>query len=444
MLRLCLKNYQSWAKAHVDVEGLTVLVGSSSLGKSGIGRALKRCLRNDIPTDHIKLGTPKTEIDLEWQGLTIHAERGAKAKDSTVYRIGSNTYEKLGGAVPEEIQGLSLGPIDVNGISIDPCFSGQFDRQFMVGFSPSELNAVLKAFASTEKLDKGRKVLGQRITEINANAKALTPVISGLEEHEHALEEKLSVGDAAVAVTQALLTRVQRLTKAKEAVTRAATASARVQVVRPQVQQIDAVGALLAQALRSFRALEAGRRRIAADRLRTDLWLQAAWAGAQIEEFQGIMDHVAHLSRTLQASSTLGTCRRTLQANTTKVRALRGIPDALEGALRRYKALVRTNSYLAADPTPRKQLIRDIHEINFAPAESRLRAGIMSCRALVALQQVVALASQVAQVSEDVTKAVCEASDIERSLEAARRAKTVLTCPKCGHEFTLEHQEQHS
>ena len=443
MLRLCLKNYQSWAKAHVDVEGLTVLVGSSSLGKSGIGRALKRCLRNDIPTDHIKLGTPKTEIDLEWRGLTIHAERGAKAKDSTVYRIGENTYEKLGGAVPEEIQALSLGPIDVNGISIDPCFSGQFDRQFMVGFSPSELNSVLKAFASTEKLDKGRKVLGQRITEINANAKALTPVISGLEEHEHALGEKITLGDEAVTVAQALDSRLQRLTKAQQAVQSAMSASSRIRALQPQIQGIEGASEDLASALRGYKTLVASQRRIAAEHRRAELSQVAAGVTSALSAAQAGMEQAGHLSQVLLTSTLLGGHRKSLRVKAAQVEALRGVPEALEGALGRYKALVRVNSYLAMDPAPRKLLIQDIHEIDLAPALALLRVDIMSRKALAALQQVGAFQPQVAQTAEDITQVAQEISDIERSLEAARRAQELLTCPKCGHEFTLEHQEQH-
>jgi hypothetical protein len=83
--------------------------------------------------------------------------------------------------------------VEVNGVSIDPIFAGQFDGQFLVGSSPAELNAVLNAFASTERLDRGRKVLAQRVNDTNAQAKALTPQISALEEslgvilfHRHA------------------------------------------------------------------------------------------------------------------------------------------------------------------------------------------------------------------------------------------------------------------
>ena len=87
-MQLRLQNYQSWSDATVSLDGLTVLVGSSGLGKSSFGRALRRSLRNDIPVGHIKLGTPKLEIDVDWKGLELHVERGAKASASTVYKFG--------------------------------------------------------------------------------------------------------------------------------------------------------------------------------------------------------------------------------------------------------------------------------------------------------------------------------------------------------------------
>lgn len=437
MLRLRLKNYQSWDEAHVDVEGLTVLVGSSCLGKSSIGRALKRCLRNDVPSGHIKLGTPKTEIDLEWQGLDVHVERGAKSKDSTVYRIGEATYEKLGGTVPPEIQALNIGPVEVNGVSIDPIFAGQFDSQFMVGSSPSELNAVLKAFASTEKLDRGRKVLGQRISEINASAKTLTPVISGLEEQEHALEEKLVIGDEAVQVSQALHTRVQRLTKAHEAAGRGCSAARRLLSLRPQVQKIESLTQHLATTLRSYKTLILSQRKAVTASTLVSLRQQVLGA----RDTREALACSETLLRGLRASIFLRSCREKLLACSSQVNAVKGIPEALASSLTRYKSLVRVNAYLASDPAPRRAILRDIHSIDLTVAKRLLLADTISRKAVGFLLRLTQARSDVAQATEDFTEASQEVSGIEQALQSARLAQELITCPKCGHEFTLEHQE---
>lgn len=437
MLSLGIKNYQSWSDIHVDVEGLTVLVGSSCLGKSSIGRALKRCLRNDVPTGHIKLGAPKTEIDLVWRGLDIHVERGAKAKDSTIYRIGETTYEKLGGTIPPEIQDLSVGPIDVNGVSIDPIFAGQFDSQFMVGSSPSELNAVLKAFASTEKLDRGRKVLNQRVTEINANAKALTPVISGLEEQEHALGEKLVIGDEAVQVSQAIHTRVQRLTKVHTQAGQGSSAARRLGALRPQVHGIESTALYLTQALKSYKVLVTTQKRVTAQQALASLRQQVMG----IKDTRQVVDRAAALLHAYQTVTYLKACRKTLATRASQVSVVKDIPATLDASLLKYKALVRVNAYLSSDPTARRAILRDIHDIDITVAMRLLHADIISRKVMDSLQKLAQARPGVAQLTEDIRSAVQEISGIEQDLTAARMAKELITCPKCGHEFTLEHQE---
>ena len=218
-MQLGLTNYQSWSRANLKVEGLTVVVGPSNRGKSSFARAFVGALRNEIGPQHVKLGaTEPASVKLDIDGHNILASRGLKAKDSLVYTVDGQDYSKLQGGIPESIAALNFGPVNINGTVIDPTFAGQFAGQFLLGNSPAEFNQVMMGFANTERLDKGRKVLASSILEINAQAKALTPRISHEQQQVADLTARCENVEALQVTVNALAKLVAGLQKAVNAV----------------------------------------------------------------------------------------------------------------------------------------------------------------------------------------------------------------------------------
>jgi energy-coupling factor transporter ATP-binding protein EcfA2 len=201
---------------------LAVLVGPSNHGKSSLFRSLKGVLRNDIPDEYVRNGQEEPlKVELELDGLNIKATR--KRKGSTKYvltplphkfHIGDDTkvlydseaeataaaelltpkgkvnlyqnkYSSLGGKVPDEVAKLGFGEVKIGEYLIDPIFSGQNKAQFLIDpdrWKPSEINAVLGAFSSTEKLDTGKKEANLRITQRKSEASTLATEIRSAEE----------------------------------------------------------------------------------------------------------------------------------------------------------------------------------------------------------------------------------------------------------------------
>lgn len=434
-MELSLVNYQAWEKAHLNVEGLTVVVGPSNRGKSSFGRALKGAFRNDVLPAHIRLGSPGVEVKVRYNTLDLSVTRGAKAKDSTIYYVGDQKFEKLGGDIPDDVKAQNFGPVEVNGVKIDPIFAGQFDAQFLLGSSPAELNAILNAFASTERLDKGRKVIASRVTETNATAKALTPQISGLEEQAASLGEKLTVAEPALEVIQAVHARVTKLQAALDAL-ELLQASRRAHDTL--VAQQDALARLerdLGRAVKTYKGLvraistQTAKQTIETTRIQT----------AALQRVESAVPVAIQANKGLVTFQALLAAQAALQNNGKFQAALDTVAESLKAPLRYYKALVRVKAVVAADPSKLKILADQIVALDTSRPEKILAAGIILQKLQGLRGGGAALQDSLDLLGQEAASLTKEMEAINTQIEKARQAGVVVTCPKCHHEFTPDH-----
>ena len=189
-MKLTAKNFQPWEQFSLDIDGLTLIVGASNKGKSSIFRGLKGVIRNDLPPDFVRNGQAgPLEMSLTVDGQDIKATRTRKG--SSKYTVNDKPYAALGGDIPEVMKDLKLGEVKVGDVTIDPIFSEQNRAQFLIDpqvWKPSDINSVLGAFSSTEKLDAGKKEANSRITQKNSEAKTLAEEIREAEERKSQLE----------------------------------------------------------------------------------------------------------------------------------------------------------------------------------------------------------------------------------------------------------------
>src|SRR5271156_1527253 len=165
-------NFQSLQSFDLDISGLTVIVGPSNRGKSAVFRALRGLFRNELPAEYIKTGTEGLKLIATVDGTPIVAER--KDGKSTTYLIGPKEFKKLAKTIPPELKAFGMNEVEVGEFTIDPIFSRQNGKQFLIdpdGYSPMELNTILGAFASTEKLEGGKKAANLEIQHKNSEAK---------------------------------------------------------------------------------------------------------------------------------------------------------------------------------------------------------------------------------------------------------------------------------
>jgi DNA repair exonuclease SbcCD ATPase subunit len=175
-MRVIADNFQSWQTFDVEVEGLTVIVGPSNIGKSAIFRALMGVCRNEVEAGHIRKGADEAKVTMEFEGNTTTVTRSAKETTYSVKLAGAEKAEefgKLNGGLPEAMVTWGFQPVSVGGTTIDPVFASQFDAPFLLTATPQERNAIFGAFSSTEKLDAGRKDIKAEISALDSEAKTL-------------------------------------------------------------------------------------------------------------------------------------------------------------------------------------------------------------------------------------------------------------------------------
>jgi energy-coupling factor transporter ATP-binding protein EcfA2 len=175
------------------LDGLTLIVGPTNKGKSSIFRSLKGILRNELDAGFVRNGQDeKMEVTLEVDGMPpIQALRTRKGTTKYVIGVGEDgkpkEYKALGDGIPEPMEKLKFGKIKVGDVTMDPIFSEQNKAQFLIDpdrWKPIELNTILGAFASTERLDAGKKEANSRISQHNGEAKTLAEEIREAEERK--------------------------------------------------------------------------------------------------------------------------------------------------------------------------------------------------------------------------------------------------------------------
>jgi hypothetical protein len=187
------KNFQAWPEFSLNLDGFVVMIGPSFAGKSAIFRALKGLIRNEIPEQRVRIGADQLELTLEHEGKTIKAVR--KANSSTKYLTDKGEYTSLAKGIPDALKDLNAGEVQVGEYKIDPIFASQFGEQFMLeGAGPTELNTILGAFSSTEKLEYGKKQANLFVTQKNSEAKTLAEQIGDSEERCENLEQIFTKG----------------------------------------------------------------------------------------------------------------------------------------------------------------------------------------------------------------------------------------------------------
>lgn len=208
------KNFQAWPEFDLDLNGFVVMVGPSFAGKSAVFRALRGILRNEISEQRVRHGSDQLELTLTVDGKTIKAIR--KANGSTKYLTDKGEYTSLAKGIPEGLKALNAGEIKIGDYTIDPIFASQFGEQFLLqGAGPTELNTVLGAFSSTEKLEGGKKQANLLITQKNSEAKTLAKEIGDAEERRAALGK---IYETAIVVDTAVKTIEPKIRHAEKVV----------------------------------------------------------------------------------------------------------------------------------------------------------------------------------------------------------------------------------
>lgn len=434
---LTLKDFQSWKEATLKLEGFTVVVGPSNRGKSALARAARAILRNGISEGQVRLGSKQARVALSLAEHEIESSRPRKGSAS--YVVDGEEFAALGGNVPPVMRDWGYQPVEVNGVKIDPVFAGQFDAQFLLSSSPAETNAILNAFSSTERLDRGKKTLKGKVGEKDSEAKVLGGQISTLEEQVALLQVK---AEAAELLRQLI---AQRMATARAA-QRQAVLLAQVQqaitrkdLLYEHLQKIDRAGDHLARVLQALARLVLlaklhlviNQRRIGASKLQA------------LEVVEPKLDRSLKAYLRLERLARLHTGVRRQAQGAQQLAVLARIPPLMDEAARRYKILVRARALVLADPAPYKARAARIKDINASPAQGKLAVLTALARLIDNAQALAATRAGLSSQQEERERNEVELRHAEADLDQWVDINAVITCPQCHYEFVKSQGESH-
>lgn len=149
MTRVEIWNYKTIEHIAFEFEGYTLVLGKNFIGKSAIIAAIVSALTNRSGDGFIRYGEKFCQVLIQRDG---HSVLWHKEKGDSYYIIDEVTYKKIGKAdVPQPIQDMGFGPLDVSGEKVLLWFAKQFEPLFLV--NRSRQNFTTDLIASVSNLD---------------------------------------------------------------------------------------------------------------------------------------------------------------------------------------------------------------------------------------------------------------------------------------------------
>lgn len=235
-MKVTIVNFQSLANVTLDVEGLTVLIGGSNLGKSAFIRAVEGALYNRGGESFVRKGASRTGVTLE--GLPTSSsgfhniiwEKGSSGLNQFV--VDGELYDKVGLNAPQHLPLWGYKDLLIDKEYIRPQVSSQFEGFFLLGRPGSFISDVLTRASRLSVLTtandrcsvdlrKNKSLQGVRREDLAKSKKRLTDMepILLMSARVNELGPKISAArelNVSIQEKRSLFTRLQSLTPVLE------------------------------------------------------------------------------------------------------------------------------------------------------------------------------------------------------------------------------------
>ena len=144
MIKVAVKNFQSIAKANIEINGFTVVTGKNNSGKSALLRSINSLFTNALGSSFVRNGEDYCEVSLDFNnGETVTWQKGEKIKPTYWINGGEPIY--CGRNAPEELEQFNVVPLKVAGREIWPQIAPQFTGQVFLIDLPGSVMAEMVA-----------------------------------------------------------------------------------------------------------------------------------------------------------------------------------------------------------------------------------------------------------------------------------------------------------
>lgn len=175
MIEVEVENFQSIERASFKIDGFTVLVGRSNIGKSALVRAIRNALTGAAGTDFVRHGPScerrlkdnkrckcQTRVRIATPQLELVWEKGDAVNRYTVVRPGEAPvlYDKVDRGTPEFLR-PGFSPIKVGDDQVLLQVSEQFDPIFLLNMSGPTVAEVLSDVARLDDINKATSLVSK-------------------------------------------------------------------------------------------------------------------------------------------------------------------------------------------------------------------------------------------------------------------------------------------
>lgn len=192
-MELELRNVGIIESAHLEfIQGLNLIVGASSSGKSTLLRAIRSMIDNSFSDSNVTYGQKKMAIKMVYNGHTATYMRDLdNAQRKSAYKIDDQVYTKLGrSSLPEMDSLFKLSPIEIDGEKVNFNFSSQFAGPFLLLGSSSFLYSIL-TYRSSFDITKINDLYFTDIKKVKQDIKVLDKTKEALEKEKENKEKEL-------------------------------------------------------------------------------------------------------------------------------------------------------------------------------------------------------------------------------------------------------------
>jgi DNA repair ATPase RecN len=409
-LKVRVRNFQSIEDATVVIDGLTVITGTNSAGKSAFFRALRGALTNARGHDFVRLGTKHCTVDVEDldTGRTLTWKKG---KGVNTYIVDGKELPKVGHGVPQEAQIFGVEPVKAGNSELWPQIAPQITG---VSFLLHESGpAVAEAVADVGRVN----LLTRALKDCGSDRRSTRSSLKVRRKDAQTLAERLEgfAGlDSAVEAVEALEKRRKKAAQIAKANANLVKLGNRVRRARMDVDALDGLEGAAAKVPPSLQVRNAreGRKE----------WGEAAGLGTRLRAARG---DVAALAGLEKVQETLPSADRV-----TYVQQFRKAIGVSVGLATRYEE-ARDKAERAQEA--QKVLAGIVVDDNVTERLGRFRKALDSARRLK--RRYVECKDTVMTLDQQIGKLEAEFKRLKE------RAATVLgsyeECPTCG--GTLDH-----
>lgn len=215
--KLVLKNFQSWVNLEVELTAINIIVGETNSGKSAILRALAGVFYNNLEGSgfvHDQQHVCAVEIHTETSVVTL-----VKGQNINRYLLDDKVFDKMGKAVPEEIQeALRIHEVVFDDdTSLRLQLQSQMDAPFLLSDQGVKATRLLGTVSKAATVYQAARLTSQKKRAKASEVAALSKVESMALEKLRSYDYLDQVEDS-VKTLEALNTKVDNIRNVSEAI----------------------------------------------------------------------------------------------------------------------------------------------------------------------------------------------------------------------------------